>query len=42
MNYGAETPDLTQKAIKVLSFVCSASGCERNWSTFEHVSITLA
>jgi hypothetical protein len=42
MNYGAETPDLTLMAIKVLSLVCSASGCERNWSTFEHVSITLA
>lgn len=36
--YGASTPNLQQFAIKVLSLTCSASGCERNWSTFEHVS----
>ena len=24
--------------LKVLSFTCSASGCERNWNIFEHAS----
>lgn len=38
-NYGAQTPELRKFAIKVLSLTCSASGCERNWSVFEHVSI---
>jgi hypothetical protein len=37
--YGSEVPDLQLLAIKVLGLTCSASGCERNWSTFEHVSI---
>ncbi|XP_059654196.1 uncharacterized protein LOC132300907 [Cornus florida] len=26
-----------QFAIKVLSLTCSSSGCERNWSVFEHL-----
>ena len=24
-------------AIRVLSLTCSATGCERNWSTFQHI-----
>lgn len=35
--FGEETPELTKFAIRVLSLTCSASGCERNWSTFESV-----
>ncbi|KAL4653643.1 hypothetical protein ACB092_01G319700 [Castanea dentata] len=33
----ASTPSLQQFAVKVLSLACSSSGCERNWSMFEHV-----
>ncbi|KAH1148002.1 hypothetical protein GYH30_042913 [Glycine max] len=29
------TPELRRFAIRVLSFTCSSSGCERNWSSFE-------
>lgn len=36
--FGSGTPHLKAFAIKVLSLTCSASGCERNWSMFEHVS----
>lgn len=39
--FGSQTPSLQDFAIKVLSLTCSASGCERNWSVFEHVSIYL-
>ncbi|VFR00883.1 unnamed protein product [Cuscuta campestris] len=35
--YGGSVPVLQDFAIKVLSLTCSASGCERNWSFFEHV-----
>ncbi|KAL2320021.1 hypothetical protein Fmac_028990 [Flemingia macrophylla] len=35
--YGGQTPQLKILAIKVLSLTCSSSGCERNWSTFEHI-----
>ncbi|XP_027187631.1 uncharacterized protein [Cicer arietinum] len=35
--YEAQTPLLQLLAIKVLSLTCSSSGCERNWSTFEHI-----
>ncbi|WJX13344.1 hypothetical protein P8452_03742 [Trifolium repens] len=35
--YGSEVPDLQLLAIKVLGLTCSASRCERNWSTFEHI-----
>ncbi|XP_021856098.2 uncharacterized protein [Spinacia oleracea] len=35
--YGTSTPTLQHFAIKILSLTCSASGCERNWSTFEHI-----
>ncbi|GMQ01633.1 hypothetical protein CsSME_00048203 [Camellia sinensis var. sinensis] len=36
-SFGHETPDLQKFAIKVLSLTCSSSGCERNWSVFEHL-----
>ncbi|XP_057991918.1 uncharacterized protein LOC131173766 [Hevea brasiliensis] len=35
--YGSSTPNLQKFAVKVLSLTCSASGCERNWSVFEHL-----
>ncbi|KAK1407750.1 hypothetical protein QVD17_39376 [Tagetes erecta] len=35
--YGKGTPNLQQLAVRVLSLTCSASGCERNWSTFEQI-----
>ncbi|RVW98236.1 hypothetical protein CK203_031867 [Vitis vinifera] len=31
------TSELQKFAIRVLSLTCSASGCERNWSTFESI-----
>ncbi|XP_065859631.1 nucleosome assembly protein 1;2-like [Euphorbia lathyris] len=36
-SFGGSLPQLQKFAIKVLSLTCSASGCERNWSFFEHV-----
>ncbi|XP_058779667.1 uncharacterized protein LOC131653516 [Vicia villosa] len=35
--YETEAPNLQKLAIRILSQTCSASGCERNWSVFEHV-----
>ncbi|KAF1862930.1 hypothetical protein Lal_00009311 [Lupinus albus] len=35
--YGCRTPNLQKLAVRVLSQTCSASGCERNWSVFEHI-----
>ncbi|XP_060211283.1 uncharacterized protein LOC132638410 [Lycium barbarum] len=35
--YGGDTPELQKFVIKVLGLTCSSSGCERNWSVFEHV-----
>ncbi|CAA0840621.1 hAT dimerisation domain-containing protein, partial [Striga hermonthica] len=35
--FGSKTPELMSFAIWVLSLTCSASGCERNWSTFESI-----
>ncbi|RWR83606.1 hypothetical protein CKAN_01236600 [Cinnamomum micranthum f. kanehirae] len=35
--YGSKTPNLQKFAIKVLGLTCSSSGCERNWSVFEHI-----
>ncbi|GAU16471.1 hypothetical protein TSUD_167030 [Trifolium subterraneum] len=35
--YGTEAPNLKKLAIRILSQTCSASGCERNWSVFEHI-----
>ncbi|KAL5145418.1 hypothetical protein HKD37_06G015463 [Glycine soja] len=37
--YGGKTQHLQTIAIKVLSLTCSSSGCERNWSTFEHIHL---
>ena len=37
--FGEQTPELTKFAIRVLSLTCSASGCERNWSTFQSVKL---
>ncbi|XP_058179305.1 uncharacterized protein LOC131298048 [Rhododendron vialii] len=36
-SFGHDTPDLQKFAVKVLSLTCSSSGCERNWSVFEHI-----
>ena len=36
-SYGCRAPDLQKLAIRILSQTCSASGCERNWSVFEHI-----
>ena len=35
--FGLGAPDLQSFAIRVLSQCYSATGCERNWSTFEYV-----
>ncbi|XP_049934775.1 uncharacterized protein LOC126410236 [Nymphaea colorata] len=35
--YGFDCPNLARFAVKVLSQTCSASGCERNWSVFQHI-----
>ncbi|CAH1449748.1 unnamed protein product [Lactuca virosa] len=37
MQYGSSAPTLKKFAVKVLSLTCSSSGCERNWSVFEHI-----
>ncbi|XP_028102209.1 uncharacterized protein LOC114301458 [Camellia sinensis] len=37
IRFGSKTPELTKFAIRILSLTCSASGCERNWSTFESI-----
>ncbi|XP_022899334.1 uncharacterized protein LOC111412634 [Olea europaea var. sylvestris] len=37
MCYGSSAPNLQTLAIRVLSQTCSSSGCERNWSMFEHI-----
>ncbi|XP_026459198.1 uncharacterized protein LOC113359840 [Papaver somniferum] len=34
---GIDAPNLQKFAIKVLSLTCSASPCERNWSTFQNL-----
>ncbi|XP_077221619.1 uncharacterized protein LOC143855387 [Tasmannia lanceolata] len=35
--FGNDVPDLQSFAVRILSQTCSATGCERNWSTFEHI-----
>ncbi|KAL4568325.1 hypothetical protein LXL04_023934 [Taraxacum kok-saghyz] len=35
--YGDDTPELKAFAVKVLGLTCSASACERNWSTYNQV-----
>lgn len=37
--YGDALPELQRFAVRVLGLTCSSSGCERNWSAFERVSI---
>ncbi|XP_059309941.1 uncharacterized protein LOC132061087 [Lycium ferocissimum] len=37
LQYGNHVPVLQKFAVKVLSLTCSASGCERNWSIYEHI-----
>eukprot|EP00253_Pinus_taeda_P033304 PITA_33304 len=36
-SFGGQCPQLQKFAIRVLSQTCNASGCERNWSVFEHM-----
>ncbi|CAN4115456.1 unnamed protein product [Withania somnifera] len=35
--FGCQTPTLQKFVMKVLILTCSSSGCERNWSVFEHI-----
>ncbi|KAL5799447.1 hypothetical protein ACOSQ3_032529 [Xanthoceras sorbifolium] len=35
--FGTHTPDLKRMAERILALTTSASGCERNWSTFEGI-----
>ncbi|XP_073105215.1 uncharacterized protein [Elaeis guineensis] len=37
VTYGSCAHNLQKLAIRVLSQTCNASGCERNWSIFEHI-----
>jgi hypothetical protein len=37
--YGNEVPTLQRMAMRILSLTSGASACERNWSTFENVSL---
>ena len=39
--YGLQTPTLQHMAIRILNLTTSSSGCERNWSTFEMVTLRL-
>ncbi|WOL05637.1 hypothetical protein Cni_G14366 [Canna indica] len=36
-SFGVECKELQTFVIRVLSLTCSATGCERNWSVFEHI-----
>ena len=38
-SYGDGCSELKKFAIRILSLTCSSSGCERNWSAFEMVSL---
>lgn len=35
--FGNKVPNLQNIAVRILSKPSSASGCERNWSMFEHI-----
>ncbi|XP_077234176.1 uncharacterized protein LOC143876344 [Tasmannia lanceolata] len=35
--FGNDVPELQSFTVRILSQTCSATGCERNWSTFEHI-----
>lgn len=37
INGGIDVPNLQRFTIRVLSQTCSASPCERNWSSFNHI-----
>jgi len=37
ISFGAQSPELQNVAVKVLSQVTSAGSCERNWSTFDFI-----
>ncbi|XP_042516162.1 uncharacterized protein LOC122090586 [Macadamia integrifolia] len=37
--HGSTASELSKLALRILGLCCSSSGCERNWSTFEFVSI---
>lgn len=37
--YGCGTPHLQKLATRILALTSSSSGCERNWSVFEAVSV---
>ncbi|KAG6659862.1 hypothetical protein CIPAW_03G065700 [Carya illinoinensis] len=37
LQFGCEVPMLQRFAVRVLSQCCSATGCERNWSTFDFI-----
>ena len=39
--YGLQTPTLMHIALRILNLTTSSSGCERNWSIFEQVSLNL-
>ncbi|XP_027338045.1 uncharacterized protein LOC113851979 [Abrus precatorius] len=36
-SYGGDGKELQKVAMRILSLTCSATGCERNWSTFDQV-----
>jgi hypothetical protein len=36
--FGGHAFELQSLAKRIVSLCCSASGCERNWSAFAHVS----
>ncbi|XP_077243166.1 uncharacterized protein LOC143883731 [Tasmannia lanceolata] len=35
--FGCDVEELQTFAIRILSQACSATGCEKNWSTFKHI-----
>jgi hypothetical protein len=37
-SYGGLAYELQSLAKRIISLCCAASGCERNWSAFAHVS----
>ncbi|CAN0913258.1 hypothetical protein LINGRAHAP2_LOCUS29497 [Linum grandiflorum] len=40
--YGGEAKHLQKMAIRIMSLTSSSSACERNWSTFESVSLAFS
>ena len=37
--YGLQTPTLMHMALRIHNLTTSSSGCERNWSVFEQVTL---